>query len=139
MNTATLPAPDAAIPSRTVKVYFDGGCRPNPGTMEVAAVVRGAAHVLPDIGHGSSFDAEWRALIHAADVARSLGLVDFVLLGDAASVVAQANGSAPCRGAALAYRQALLALLPAGARPRVRYIKRAQNLAGIALARLHDR
>ncbi|MDH7974290.1 reverse transcriptase-like protein [Sphingomonas sp. AR_OL41] len=139
MSTASLPDPRPAAPSRSVKVYFDGGCRPNPGAMEVAAVVRGAAHVLPAIGQGSSFDAEWRALIHAAEVAQSLGLIDFVLLGDAASVVAQANGSAPCRGAALAYREALLALLPPGPRPRVRYIKRAQNLAGIALARLHDR
>eukprot|EP01035_Chromulina_nebulosa_P055239 gene55239-75701_t len=99
MSTMPLPDPRSATPSRSVKVYFDGGCRPNPGAMEVAAVVRGAAHVLPAIGHGSSFDAEWRALIHAAEVALSLGITDFVLLGDAASVVAQANGSAPCRGA----------------------------------------
>ncbi|MFA5963482.1 MAG: reverse transcriptase-like protein [Sphingomonas sp.] len=139
MSTDPLRDIRPATPSRTVKVYFDGGCRPNPGAMEVAAVVRGEAHVLPSIGHGSSFDAEWRALLYAAGVARSLGLTDFVLLGDAASVVAQANGSAPCRGAALAYREALLALLPSDSRPRVRYIKRAQNLAGIALARLHDR
>lgn len=139
MSSDPQPVIRPASPSRTVKVYFDGGCRPNPGAMEVAAVVRGAAYVLPAIGHGSSFDAEWRALLHAAGVARSLGLTDFVLLGDAASVVAQASGAAPCRGAAREYRGALIALLPPGARPRIRYIKRAQNLAGIALARLHDR
>lgn len=134
-----MPDPRSAVSSRSVKVYFDGGCRPNPGVMEIAVVVRGVAHVVPAIGQGTSFDAEWRALIHAVEVARSLGLTDFLLLGDAASVVAQANGTAPCRGAARGYRETLLAALPPGARPRVRYIKRTHNLAGIALARLHDR
>lgn len=40
------------------KLYFDGGCRPNPGTMEIAVVVGGEAHVQPDMGIGSSMDAE---------------------------------------------------------------------------------
>ncbi len=125
--------------SRPVKIFFDGGCRPNPGMIEVAVVALGRAHVVRDIGHGTSSDAEWLALIHALTIARSLGAADFVLLGDAASVVAQASGMAKCRGTARAHREALLALMPGGAPPRVRHIKRSQNLAGIALARLHDR
>ena len=122
-----------------MKIFFDGGCRPNPGAMEVAVVAQGETHILRDIGHGSSGDAEWLALIHALKLALSLGAPDFVLLGDSASVVAQARGVAKCRGAALAHRAAFLALAPDGAPPRVRHIKRSQNLAGIALARLHDR
>jgi ribonuclease HI len=125
-------------PSRPVKIFFDGGCRPNPGMIEVAAVAIGQAYVLRDVGHGTSGDAEWLALIHALKIALSLGATDFVLLGDAAAVVAQANGAAKCRGSAVAHRQALLALMPNGTPPRIRYIKRSQNLAGIALARLHD-
>ena len=27
---------------RRLKIYFDGGCQPNPGAMEGAVVVRGA-------------------------------------------------------------------------------------------------
>ena len=123
----------------TVKIFFDGGCRPNPGAMEMAVVAQGETHIVRDIGHGSSGDAEWLALIHALKVAQSLGAADFVLLGDSASVVAQASGAAKCRGTALAHCAALLALTPDGTPPRIRHIKRSQNLAGIALARLHDR
>lgn len=117
-----------------VKLYFDGGCRPNPGAMEIAVVVRGEAHVLGDLGHGTSFDAEWLALIEAQRIALTLG-PDHVLLGDAATVVAQASG-AVCRGVAIGYRAMLLAMPPPGVRPRVRHVKRTQNLAGIALERL---
>ena len=122
-----------------VKIFFDGGCRPNPGAMEVAVVAQGETNILRDIGYGTSGDAEWLALIHALKIAQSLGTTDFVLLGDSASVVAQASGKAKCRGAALVNRAAFLALMPDGTPPRVRHIKRSHNLAGIALARLHDR
>ena len=120
------------------KLYFDGGCRPNPGTMEIAVVVGGEAHVVPDMGIGSSMDAEWLALIHALRLAQDLGLADFVLLGDSAAVIGQANGSQKCRGAGLRHIAEFRTL--AGDRPpAIRYIKRSQNLAGIALARLHGR
>jgi len=120
-----------------VKVFFDGGCRPNPGAMEIAVVVGGQAHILRDLGHGTSMDAEWLALIHALRLAQALGIADIVLLGDAAAVIGQANGMVRCRSAA--HLQAFRALAGAGPPPRIRYVKRSQNLAGIALARLHDR
>ena len=120
------------------KLYFDGGCRPNPGTMEIAVVVGGEAHVVPDMGTGSSMDAEWLALIHALRLAQDLGLADVVLLGDSAAVIGQANGTLKCRGANMRHMAEFRAL--AGDHPPViRYIKRSQNLAGIALARLHSR
>lgn len=122
-----------------MKIFFDGGCRPNPGTMEVAVVAQGETYILRDIGRGTSGDAEWLALIHALKIALSLGVTGFVLLGDSASVVAQANGAAKCRGGAIAHSAAFLALMPGDTPPRVRHIKRSQNLAGIALAGLHDR
>ena len=31
--------------TRRIKIYFDGGCRPNPGRMETAVVTGGAAVV----------------------------------------------------------------------------------------------
>lgn len=122
---------------RRVKVFFDGGCRPNPGTIEIAAVARGVAHVVRNAGQGTSGDAEWLALRHALGVAQGLG-APFVLLGDSAAVVAVASGRARARGAALAHWQAFLA--QAGdVPPPVRHIRRAQNLAGIALAAGHPR
>lgn len=71
-------------------------------------------------------------------MAQDLGLADFVLLGDSAAVIGQANESQKCRGAGLRHMAEFRTL--AGDRPpAIRYIKRSQNLAGIALARLHGR
>lgn len=124
---------------RRTKIYFDGGCRPNPGAMEIAVVVRGVAHVEADVGFGTSLDAEWLALIAALRLARAEGLTDFVLLGDAAGVVAQARGDTPARGDAARHLAAFRELVGDGPMPRLRHVGRAQNLAGIALAQRHPR
>jgi ribonuclease HI len=122
-----------------VKVFFDGGCRPNPGAMEIAVVAAGRTHILRDLGHGTSADAEWLALIHALRIARSLAMKEFMLVGDARSIVAQANGMVKPRGAGAQHLDTFRALAGAEGQPRLRHIKRSQNLAGIALARLHPR
>ncbi|KGB58956.1 reverse transcriptase-like protein [Sphingopyxis sp. LC363] len=120
---------------RRIKIYFDGGCRPNPGKMETAVVTGGAAVVVRDAGIGSSQDAEWLALIAALRLARDLGLANFILLGDAAGGGAQANGTVRARGEAAEHLAHFRALAGDGPAPAVRHIKRTQNLAGIALAR----
>ena len=120
-----------------MKIYCDGGCRPNPGEMRVAVVARGVVHHVADLGHGSSERAEWLALLHGLRVAELMGERDIVLLGDAAGVIAQANGAAKCRNAEL--RTCLDQFQRQAAtfeRVRVRYIRRNQNLAGIALGKL---
>ena len=122
-----------------LKIFFDGGCRPNPGTMEIAVVIGGEVHIERDIGHGTSMDAEWLALIHALCLARTLELNDIVLLGDSAAVVAQANGTAKVRGDSAIHLQTFQTMIDPAHPPHIRRIKRAQNLAGIALARLHPR
>lgn len=124
------------MPSR-LKIYFDGGCRPNPGAMEAAVVAAGRTTILRELGQGTSADAEWLALIEALKLAQSLDSGDFVLLGDSAHVIAQATGSARCGKATQHHLDRFRALAPT--LPRIRYIKRTQNLAGIALARLHAR
>lgn len=107
--------------------------------METAVVVRGVAHIERDLGHGSNMDAEWLALIHALRLAQGLGETDILLVGDSAAVVGQANGSLKCRGSNLQHLQTFLGLISGAKPPPVRHIKRSQNLAGIALARLHSR
>ena len=120
-----------------MKIFFDGGCRPNPGVMEVAAVAAGRLHRLADVGHGHSDDAEWLALLHALDIAGSLGVRDVVLIGDAADVIGQASGKAKCRSAkARDHRARFLIRSEAFARVRLRHVRRGQNLAGIALQRM---
>lgn len=103
--------------------------------METAVVARGALY-RRKLGHGSSEQAEWLALLHALEVAKSLGSRDVVALGDSVSVINQANGTSKCRDPEL---QRFLATFEQEAgrfeRLRVRHVKRTQNLAGIALAK----
>ena len=123
-----------------LKIFFDGGCRPNPGRIEVAVVARGVSYLFDDLGEGSNTDAEWLALIMALELAQKLGEPKFILLGDARVVIDQASGAAKCRSPALQVHRARFASLAAIAEPkRIRWIARAQNLAGIALAARHGR
>jgi ribonuclease HI len=119
------------------KIFFDGGSR--PAGMETAIVVSGRSIIKRDLGPGTSMDAEWRALIAAARCAHDLGLTDVLLLGDCAAVIAQATKTTRCPPSCAAHLAAFTALPRAPGKLRIRYIRRTQNLAGIALARLHDR
>lgn len=121
---------------RRLKVYFDGGCRPNPGVIEVAVVARGVAHFFDDLGTGTNTDAEWLALQIALQVAQSLGEADFDLIGDSLEVVRLVSGaSRPRSDAAAAHLARYQAATEHGRPRRVKWMQRGQNLAGIALAR----
>ena len=108
--------------------------------MEAAVVARGVTHGPFDLGHGSSEEAEWRALLAALDVAAALGAGDILLLGDSATVIAQARGERPSRNPATeALRQAFAERALGFQSARLRRVPRTQNLAGIALEKLHPR
>ena len=129
-----MPASASDRRFRPVRVFFDGGARPNPGRIEVAVVARGTAYFFDDLGEGSSSDAEWLALLKALEVARSLGAANFDLLGDSRSIIDKATGSAPCRSpASRDYRARFHAAAKASPPRRLRWLPRHQNLAGIAL------
>jgi ribonuclease HI len=121
-----------------VKIFFDGGWRPASG-METAVVVHGRDYVRQGLGPGSAMDAEWLALLLAVELAGDLGLHEAVFLGDSLAVVGQANGIVRCPSEHIRHRQALAALQPLSGSLRIRHVKRSQNLAGVALARLHER
>lgn len=122
-------------PHRRLKIFFDGGCRPNPGQMEFAVVISGVVHVERDVGYGSSMDAEWLALLHALWLARNYDPANVVLLGDSAAVINQANGVARAIGSSAVHLCNFKELMMPWKAVRIRYIKRSQNLAGIALSR----
>lgn len=125
--------------TRRLKVFFDGGCRPNPGRIEAAVVIRGIPHLFDDLGYGTNSDAEWLALICALELTRSLGLDGVVLIGDAAEVIQHANRVLRTGHAGHAHAATFLALISGSPRVRIRWIKREQNLAGIVLAARHPR
>lgn len=114
-----------------MKIFFDGGY--SPAGMEYALVVGGRTWMRRDLGEGSSMEAEWLALIAALTLANDLALPEAVLLGDAAAVIAQAHGAIRCPPAYSDHHARFLALPRPAGRLRIRYIKRTQNLAGIAL------
>ncbi|GHC87072.1 reverse transcriptase-like protein [Novosphingobium pokkalii] len=118
------------------KLWFDGGCRPNPGRMETAVVARGQTWFTPDCGAGDSNRAEWLALLAAMAVARALGESDVVLCGDSAFVIDQIQGRTARHPATADCFAAYLNGLVSFSRVRLRHVGRAQNLAGIALDRL---
>ena len=104
--------------------------------MEAAVVARGRTYRHPGPGEGTNELAEWRALLFALDIAIMLGERDVLALGDARHVIDRANGIARTRDPS---SQACLAQLreraPSFVRLRISYIRRSQNLAGIALER----
>lgn len=124
------------MPGGRLRIFFDGGCRPNPGRIEVAAVARGVTYRKDDIGIGGNEEAEWLALLHAVEMARNLGAQDVELLGDSRSVINQAAGTVRSRSPHGATYRAAIAGIP---HVRLRYVPRSKNLAGIALAQGHPR
>lgn len=125
------------MPGR-VRIFFDGGWRPATG-METAVVVHGRDYVRQGLGPGSAMEAEWLALLRAVELAAELGLHGALFCGDSLAVVDQANDAVRCPSDHLRHRQALAALHPPSGKLRIRHVKRSQNLAGVALARLHER
>ena len=123
-----------------LRLYFDGGCRPNPGVIEIAVVVRGVEHIVTGLGPGDNSDAEWMAAVHALHVARDLGAERVDLRGDSMLVISQARGTVPCRSDSLrAHLKQFQTAAASFETVRLRHIGRAQNLAGIVLARRHPR
>ncbi len=94
--------------------------------MESAVVARGRTHHRPPHAHGTNNDAEWQALLHALEVAGALGEQDLILIGDSAHVLKRAPTD-----------PAYLERAASFTRIRLRYARRAQNLAGIALDRIN--
>ncbi|MDE2410691.1 MAG: reverse transcriptase-like protein [Sphingomonadales bacterium] len=120
---------------RKLKVFFDGGCRPNPGPMEAAVVIRGLPQFFSELGIGSNTDSEWHALFCAIAVARDLGLEAAEFVGDSLEVTRRATVALRTGHADTKHAATLLSLLSQYRPSKIRWIKREQNLAGIALER----
>ncbi len=85
--------PTSKAKNLSMKLFFDGGCRPNPGAMTACVVIDEprSTHQKP-LGYGTNNIAEWLALLYAMELALSYGATEIELIGDSALIVNQANG-----------------------------------------------
>jgi ribonuclease HI len=97
------------------------------------------SHLFDDLGHGTNGDAEWLALLCALELTQSLGLTNIELIGDSLEVIQQAQRAMSTGRAKHGHASKLLDLTAGKPLVRIRWIKREQNLAGIALAARHPR
>ncbi len=120
--------------TRRPTFFFDGGCRPNPGPIEIAVVHHGRTWLRDDIGSGDNSEAEWRALLFAVRIALDERAIAPLFIGDSTLVVRQAGGLAPCRSPHLLPYLADFAKMSVGLPGLgLRQVARGKNLAGIAL------
>lgn len=117
-----------------MKLFFDGGCQPNPGEMEICVVAGGEIYHQPKLGYGTNNVAEWLALIYSLKIAESLGQTEFETVGDSMLVVNQANGVWQCKSEDLKpFLAEFQQQRQKFAKVKISHVRRHQNLAGIAL------
>lgn len=77
-----------------MKIFFDGGAKPNPGQCECGVIIAGPPieRFKNDIGYGTNNIAEWTALLWALGIALERGYKEIDIYGDSKLVVSQANG-----------------------------------------------
>lgn len=118
-----------------MKIYFDGGCRPNPGEMKACLVIlhnngKTEPMVLDSLGHGTNNVAEWSALIWAAVVAREQGTGQVTLIGDSQLVINQASRKWKINDETLSSLFKEFQKVSKGLDFELRHVPRERNLAG---------
>lgn len=125
-----------------MKIYFDGGCQPNPGKMEAAIVSEcGSLKMHIDtLGWGTNNEAEWSGLIMALNFAlQHDGPV--TILGDSKLVISQADGIWKCNSDVLkTYLDEYRSML-ATAKNKItlQHVRRHLNLAGIYIEEIQKK
>lgn len=121
-----------------VKVFFDGGCKPNPGLMEHGVVI--PDH---DVEHhertvdGTNNVAEWLALLMAVELAAKLELVDVEFVGDSLMVINQASGKWRSKDKWAPYKKELDQMLLPFRSVKFSQVPRNDNLAGTFIERVN--
>ena len=121
-----------------MKIYFDGGCSPNPGQMSSCIVVcrdgeEPQAFTMKDLGYGTNNVAEWSALVWAVLWAKDNGIQECVILGDSQLVINQAQGLWKINNELLANLFKQFKQVSQGIELTLRHVLRDSNMAGIYL------
>ena len=120
-----------------VKVYFDGGCKPNPGMMEIGVVIEDGPSFHKKLWYGTNNQAEWLALLWAMGLAASRELAEVEFIGDSKLVISQASGSWKCNKPELRdYLKDFNVRKKEFTRVHLTHVLRDSNLAGIYLETL---
>lgn len=120
-------------------IYFDGGCKPNPGAMEI-----GSVFVYDDgtkqnyrnkVGDGTNNQAEWLALIFSLSMAAEKGLKKVKVIGDSRNVIMQASGAWKMKSTSVLYLfwQEFKEVEKLFDKIEFQHVLRHKNLAGIML------
>lgn len=120
------------------RIYFDGESRPSANGRKricIVAIRNGVADVIEQsAGRGSSYDAEWDALIFAAAYAVREGYQTVEFVGDHEGVIDAAAGRLRMKGDALkAFRQRFDEASGGLASFSTEHVLRYLNLAGRCL------
>jgi ribonuclease HI len=115
-----------------MKIYFDGGCIPNPGKVSVCVVFEdGETFSKLDFAQGTNNQAEWTAMLWACELALSKGVKDVTLIGDSKLVVMQAGGEWKIKNEAfLPFKAEFDRMKVLFASLQLAHVKRDFNLAG---------
>jgi len=121
-----------------MKIYFDGGCAPNPGAMSMCIVVcrdgeQPIAMTMKDLGQGTNNIAEWSGLVWAALWAKDNGIKKCVMHGDSMLVINQAAGRWKVNNQLLADMFKQFKEISEGLDLEFGHVPRNSNLAGIYL------
>jgi len=121
-----------------MKLYFDGGCIPNPGKMECAVVSEdGSIKEHRHIGQGTNNEAEWMGFLWAVELSRPFADQPIEILGDSKLVVMQAQGLWKCNMPNLiAFRDEFLRIKGDFKSLKLTHVRRNFNLAGIYIEQL---
>jgi ribonuclease HI len=121
-----------------MKIYFDGGSKPNPGKMEAGIVMvhdDGYRQPIKDdrLGMGTNNVAEWTALIWAMTWAEQQGWSHIEIFGDSQLIINQAQGNWRIKQPEFVPFRDEFQRLQRTVKATLTYVPRAQNLAGIYL------
>lgn len=141
MNNSDLETDYLYIGTMTRKIYFDGGCKPNPGMMEVCIVVvdgrnEPIPHAVSNLGRGTNNIAEWSSLLWAMSYALEQGWQDVEIIGDSKLVVSQAAGRWQIKNNEFHSFKENFDVLQAKVGAKLKHVLRNKNLAGKHLEKL---
>lgn len=122
-----------------MKLYFDGGCKPNPGMMECAVVSEdGYVKLHQMLHHGTNNEAEWIAFLLAVETARPFASQPIEILGDSNLVINQAQGKFKVNAPELIkFRDEFDRMKGEFKALTLTHVRRHLNLAGIYIESIH--